>query len=545
MYYCNIFSILIFAHLFVGIFPANHIQLVSVGSQNVTIVGVIEDWIQSNPKVGALVELYELGSELMTKPWTQRTPLTSSQLTSTKTFTFKIPRFTDFGHDLLYSAYVVTVRNLDNSTAYAVTKPRYADQLEFPARYNFPFPHVYDIKGLQVQIVDDAIALGVQHAAINVPLDAIMLKKELAPENTIRFQSNGRTFFFDKTQVTKLDHQIKPLSDAGQLVNLILLVYNESNPNSASDILRHPDADSSGIVLGFNTVTAEGVAYLTAAFEFVADRYMREDRAYGRAVGYIVGNEVDSQWIWSNSGEKTLSEFMDCYSRAVRLASQTTRKMYAEARTYISLDHQWTQPYQNNKERYYSGRDVVDLMNNITKESGDFGWNIAFHPYPHDLGNPAFWNDTNVNTSFNTHEITFKNLEVLPAYVAQPSMSYAGKTRRIILSEQGCHTVANKTGAEELQAACFAFAYYKIRFLNGIDSFVYFSHVDSAIQGDLKLGLLDPKNQPKHIHEVYRHIDTKLSLNVTEFAKSIIGIVEWKDVIPGFDPTKLPQRPVK
>jgi hypothetical protein len=196
-------------------------------------------------------------------------------------------------------------------------------------------------------------------------------------------------------------------------------------------------------------------------------------------------------------------------------------------------------------ERYYSGRDVVDLMNNITKESGDFGWNIAFHPYPHNLLNPAFWNDTNVNTTFNTHEITFKNLEVLTAYIAQPSMSYAGKTRRIILSEQGCHTVANTTEAEELQAACFAFAYYKIRFLNGIDSFVYFSHVDSAIQGDLKLGLLDPENRPKYVHDVYRLIDTKWSLNVTEFAKSIIGISDWKDVIPGFDPTKLPQRPVK
>jgi hypothetical protein len=56
MNYCNVFSILDFAHLFVDIFPANHFQPVSVGSQNVTVVGVIEDWTQSHPIVDALVE---------------------------------------------------------------------------------------------------------------------------------------------------------------------------------------------------------------------------------------------------------------------------------------------------------------------------------------------------------------------------------------------------------------------------------------------------------------------------------------------------------
>ena len=39
---------------------------------------------------------------------------------------------------------------------------------------------------------------------------------------------------------------------------------------------------------------------------------------------------------------------------------------------------------------------------------------------------------------------------------------------------------------------------------------------------------------PKNIHQVFKYIDTKKSLKYTEFAKSIIGISNWSEVIPGF-----------
>ena len=39
---------------------------------------------------------------------------------------------------------------------------------------------------------------------------------------------------------------------------------------------------------------------------------------------------------------------------------------------------------------------------------------------------------------------------------------------------------------------------------------------------------------PKNIYTVFKYIDTPSSLKYTEFAKSIIGINSWSEVIPNF-----------
>ena len=89
-----------------------------------------------------------------------------------------------------------------------------------------------------------------------------------------------------------------------------------------TDVLMHPDADPSqgGTVFAFNTTDEAGVKAFRAAMEFIADRYTREDEKYGRAVGYIVGNEVDAQWEWQNMGEKSVRQFVEQYEPAVRIA---------------------------------------------------------------------------------------------------------------------------------------------------------------------------------------------------------------------------------
>ncbi|WP_147304702.1 DUF5722 domain-containing protein [Thermasporomyces composti] len=524
---------------------------VTVHESDVTVSGELTSVTED-----ATVELYELGAEVDTAPWTERDPVTSGTPRADGSYSLTVPRFVD-GYDRLYSAYVVVVR--DSSGARPIGGPRFAHVLDFPATNDFPYPEAPSKKGLQVQMTDDAEELGVQHAAINVPLNEMMLLAEEDPADTIRFDYAGRTWYFDRSHVEALDNQIKPLSDNGQVVNLILLVYRSSNPNSAAHVLIHPDADleNGGPVFGFNTVTAEGVAYFTAAMEFLAQRYTREDQAYGRAVGFIVSNEVDAQWTWSNSGDKTLEEFLEAHSRAVRIVWQATRKAYTGARTYISLTHCWTtvcgaNPDPERPTRYYKGRDVIDVLNAMTKRTGDFPWYVAYHPYPENLFDPAFWEDESALPSFDTPRITFKNIEVLPEYLAQPELTYQGERRRVILSEQGCHTPDDSEAGEKLQAACYAYAYYKIRFLDTIDAFILHRHVDHKQEGGLRLGLWtwdeerpegSPPGRRKYVYDVFRLIDTARSTQVTEFAKEIVGIDDWADVIPGFDEAALAERP--
>ncbi len=458
------------------------------------------------------------------------------------------------GTDQLFGQFTLAVGGA------AVGAPHFADDLRFTAPNTAPFPQVLDKKGLQVQMSDDAESLGVQHAAINLDLAKIMLNKQTSEQN-ITFASSGIDYYFDAAAVAALDTQIKAVSDNGTLVNLIVLLYRHDNePNSAANILIHPDASreaGAGPVYGFNTVTDEGMRYTTAAMEFIASRWARPDQKFGRAVGFIVGNEVDAQWIWSNSGEKTIDEFLNGYSRALRVMSLASRKYYDKARTYTTLTQHWTVPAGGNSQRFYPARDVIDRLNAISKQGGDFPWFLAYHPYPQDLFKPDFWNDTRATDSVDTEMITFKNIEVLPQYLSSQELLYKGEPRRIILSEQGCHTPGSGSNltldAEKLQAACFAYAYYKIRFLPSIDSFILHRHVDHKLEGGLNLGLwavdfsIDNPNAPlreKYSYNVFKYIDTARSLEVTDFAKSIIGIKDWADVIDGFDPAALDQRPI-
>ncbi|MFI6183667.1 DUF5722 domain-containing protein [Nonomuraea sp. NPDC051191] len=428
----------------------------------------------------------------------------------------------------------------------------YADELSFASATQTPYPEMSGKKGLQVQMTDDAEEIGVQHAGINLALDSVMMAGPGAPGNTIEFVSQGKTYYFDRGAVAGLDAQVKPLSDNGVLVNMIVLVYNSGAPNSAARTLIHPDAElGKGTVYAFNTKTAEGEAHFTAAMEFFAQRYSQADGRYGRAWGWIVGNEIDAQQFWYNMGRQDRDVFLDQYARAMRLTWQAVRKADAAARVYTSLTHFWTGAANDDPKYTYKGRDVVDGLNALTKRQGDFDWNIAYHPYPENLFNPAFWNDKTATDSFDTLRITFKNIELLPRYLAQDQLTYNGQRRRVILSEQGLNSQDYSAKELELQAAAYAYAYYKIAFADGIDSFILHRHVDHKQEGGLRLGLWTwdeehsaPSNagERKPLHEVFAGIDTDRSLEVTEFAKKIIGISDWKDVIPGFDPAELAVR---
>ncbi|XID92994.1 DUF5722 domain-containing protein [Paenibacillaceae bacterium WGS1546] len=470
-------------------------------------------------------------------------------------FSFVVPR-KDGQRDRYYSKFLVTEQaNGDPSSVKYVSAPRYATDIAFRAANEYAYPVARSKKGLQVLMSDDAEDLGVAHAAINVVTGALLYKENLNPSNVIEYPLNGRTYYFDKEYVESLDRQIKPLSDNDAIVNLVIILYDGSDPNRMVDVLKHPDAvagEGGGTVLAFNTVEEEGIEAFKAVMEFLTDRYTREDEKYGRAVGYIVGNEVDAQWVWQNMGEKTVSQFIDDYESAVRIAYLAARKHYNNPRIYISLTDHWTQPYDNNPRKAYKGRDVVDLMNRTAKRQGDYPWHVAFHPYPEDFFNTDTWNDERALDSFDTPKITFKNLHVLNDYMGQSDLFTNGERRRIILSEQGFHTKDDSLAVAKEQAAAYAYAYYKTQFLSGIDSFILFSHIDIPVAG-LNMGLWTqdpdtsdpfvPKSK-KYIYNVFKYIDTNRSLEVTDFAKPIIGISDWGEVAPGFDPDALALREI-
>jgi hypothetical protein len=184
------------------------------------------------------------------------------------------------------------------------------------------------------------------------------------------------------------------------------------------------------------------------------------------------------------------------------------------------------------------GRDFLAEFARQIKSSGDIPWHVAWHPYPEDLGNPRAWADKHVTFDFDTSKVTFKNLEVLCRYLQRPEMLYQGRTRSIILSEQGFHTLKAANG-EELQAAAYAYAWEKCRHLPMVEAFILHRHVDHAKEGGLRLGLWTHKkgtncepDQQKRLYALFQQAGTAQWDQASEFALKVAGLTSWKDIAP-------------
>lgn len=398
---------------------------------------------------------------------------------------------------------------------------QYVTDIEDALR-TFPYPVTDTKKGLQISDAADAANLGVKHSAINVNEGDFLMPAPVEGD-TIYFEHDGQTYYFRKSHVERMDKDFIELTEIGCVITLILL----NSPHWRVDIdpafwevIKHPAYtgtadDGTGLISAFNLVTEEGLRYYRAFVAFLADRYTREDKRYGRCVGMIVGNEVDAGYIWCNSGEMDMETYMREYATALRVTWQTAAAIYSGMRVYISLDHFWNIAMDDKQPlRYYKPRDMLIFLNELATEEGQIPWHIAYHPYPEDLNYPDFWNDKLATPDDDAPIVTFKNLEVLARFTYRKEFLYKGERRRIILSEQGFNSHWTEA-SEILQACAYGRAYRKVMEIPEIDSFILHAHRDNLHEFGLSLGLWrrkkdsDELDAPKPIYAVFKAIDQK------------------------------------
>lgn len=393
---------------------------------------------------------------------------------------------------------------------------KYVECIEGSER-NFEYPIADTKKGLQVSMVRDAVELGVKHAALNVNLGDFMMP-EAKPDNTIEFIFNGKVYYINKKVVQENDRRVKELSDNGIIITYILLNSKHWMTEVSEDfwnVIKHPSYTDEGLISQFNVMTDEGIDYYRAFVAFLCDRYTREDECYGRAVGLIVGNEVNTGYVWCNAGQMSCEDYTYQYTTALRIAYQTSRAFYGKMRIYISLDHFWTGANENQDPmKYYGSKFVLENVNKYCLSEGQVPWNVAHHPYPENLRFPDFWNDQTAENNLDTYRITFKNLEVLAEFLYKEEFLYEGERRRIILSEQGFNSFFTPE-SEVVQAMAYGRAYKKIMQIPEIDSFILHAHQDNKEEFGLNLGLWRRKpdsgelDAPKPIYYVFKMIDKK------------------------------------
>lgn len=422
-------------------------------------------------------------------------------------------------------------------TPTVVSTPRYVTSLENIARDTTPLPLGKSRKGLQVQMIDDAISLGIQHATLNVNLAGLIAPNQ--SEGVLLFECSGKTYQFHESAIRALDQQVSQLSVAEVQVYLILLNYLHPDP-TVDRIMRHPKCPQPPLnnISAFNLATEEGVDWYRACCRFLADRYSGPSREFGRVVGYIVGNEVNSHSYWYAMGSAEPAEVMDEYHRAMRISHAAVRFASSTARVYVSLDHFWTGSIHQDRTVCFGGREVIDRLLELSHEQGDFDWHVAHHPYPENLFEPRSWNDGSATESPDSVRITFRNLGQLTQYLSAADRRYEGQIRRVILSEQGFHSPANTDG-EIWQAAGFCYAWVRVNQLDGIDAFILHRHVDHQHEGGLNLGLwtrqpdsIATPARKKKIYDVFLHADQPDWATYFEFSLPVIGIRDWRELAP-------------
>lgn len=149
---------------------------------------------------------------------------------------------------------------------------------------------------------------------------------------------------------------------------------------------------------------------------------------------------------------------------------------------------------------------------------GDFEWGVAYHPYPQNLRDPDTWKDDEATNDFDTPYITPKNLEVLPAYLAQQRFLYRGeKPRAILFSEQGFNTPTLSEADQRRQVAGLVYVFRKLRQLPTVEAWHLHRYQDMPEgEGGLRLGLLDEHGKRKLGWAAYAAIGTEME---TEFGR--------------------------
>lgn len=452
-------------------------------------------------------------------------------------FTVTIPRHTPAGDhqsDRLLSKWVIVGK--DNARFRLLSHARYADAIR--PLYRLPDEKPSTKKGIggfsANQFTGDLDSLGITSVTVNMWITQMMRSKP--SDQTIAFEYGGKTYYADKGWV---EHQDRTLLEAARrniVVSSIILIDKAVNcpDKEIGKIFEHPDCDPSGIYSMANMTTARGVEYYAAAIDFLAKRYSYPDKKYGRIHHWIIHNEVDAGWVWTNMGEKDSLTFMDTYHKSMRLVQNIARKYNPNSKAFITLTHFWN---WTEDRHFYHSRDLLDILIRFSEVEGDFDWGIAHHPYPESLFEPKSWLDKKVDFTFDTPLITFKNIEVLDKWVKRPEAMFQKRVKRTVyLSEQGPNSKDYTDRNLKEQAASMAYVWKKMEVLDGIDAFQFHNWVDNRHEGGLRIGLRrfpDDEQDPggkKPVWYVYRDLGTPAESQAIEFAKSIIGIRDWGEV---------------
>lgn len=280
-----------------------------------------------------------------------------------------------------------------------------------------------------------------------------------------------------------------------------------------------------------NLTTAKAFNLYAAALEHMASTHCTPGN---RISHWIMHNEVDFANEWTNMGDQPMMRYLDRYIKSMRICHNIVRQYDQNASVLGSYTHCWAKA-----DGSFAPKMMLEKTVEYSSAEGDFRWGVAYHPYPQNLTNPSFWiDDTQATYSLNSKYVTFKNLEVIDAWIRQKENFYKGKTKRVLfLSEQGTNSPSYSESDLALQAAGGAWAWKKVSKLDGIDAIQWHNWADNKAEGGLRIGLRTFAEgsvsdlTPKPVWYVWKAAGTAEEDSVFDQYKTTLGISDWDSIL--------------
>lgn len=320
-----------------------------------------------------------------------------------------------------------------------------------------------------------------------------------------------------------VDYVTQKASETGLVVSAIILCQTNS-------IFKDPENKGGNYTMP-NLTTAKAFNLYAAALEHMASTHCTPGN---RISHWIMHNEVDFANEWTNMGDQPMLRYLDRYIKSMRICYNIARQYDQNASVLGSYTHCWTVADGN-----YAPKKMLEATVAYSEAEGDFRWGVAYHPYPQNLTKPSFWiDDTQATYSLNSKYVTFKNLEVIDAWIRQKENFYKGKTKRVLfLSEQGTNSPSYSESDLALQAAGGAWAWKKVSKLDGIDAIQWHNWADNKAEGGLRIGLRTfaegsvSNLTPKPVWYVWKAAGTAEEDSVFDQYKTTLGISDWDSIL--------------
>ena len=432
-------------------------------------------------------------------------------------------------YDRVLSRFAVV--KVDGSSQTLCSHARYADEIKAVRNPAAMAPKTK--KGLGGFVVNNNLSdldeLGITSVTVNIVLNS-MVNTVRSGNYMIQRQYGGVTYYMNSGYASQLDKIMSECRKRGIVVSAIILNRQSDTNSNATALLRHPECDGGNYSMP-NLTSPEGANVYAAVLDFLADRYSTD--AYGRIHHWILHNEVDFGKEWTNMGDQPEFRFMDSYVRSMRICHNLAHKYDPNATVMISLTHAWAKA-----EGQYAPKSLLEDLCKYSAAEGDFLWGVAYHPYPQALPKPEFWkDDISATYSMSSSYCTFRNLEVVNAWVLDKAHFYKNKSKRLLfLSENGTNSPSYSESDLAKQAAGAAWAWKKTAALEGIDGIQWHNWQDNRAEAGLRIGLRrfpDDSQEPngkKPAWYVWKAAGTADEDKVFDPYLSVIGISSWSEI---------------